>query len=212
MPRWPKAREAQLLGRGGLRPAQVALTGRYEPDLALGWELSLEARAHLREVLEAHPGVVVTEVRGRDEDACPVGLRGKDQRDARRDVRRAVVDPGQYVGMEVDHPALASISLVSVRPQPFELLAYCDVRAGRPDLAVKAMQRALVRDPDNWEYQYGLALVRASAGLDPRPHARAALRLNPQSLLAQAATTAFRTDNPGEWKRRAAVARLPIAP
>ena len=108
--------------------------------------------------------------------------------------------------------ALNSISLVSVRPQPFELLAYCDVRAGRPDLAMKAMRRALARDPDNWEYHYGLALVRASAGLDPRPQARAALRLNPQSLLAQTAATAFRTDDPREWERRAAVARLPVAP
>lgn len=108
--------------------------------------------------------------------------------------------------------ALSSISLVSVRPQPFELLAYCDVRAGRPDLAVKAMRRALARDPDNWEYQYGLALVRASAGLDPRPQARAALRLNPESSLAQTAAMAFRTDDPREWERRAAVARLPIAP
>jgi len=99
-----------------------------------------------------------------------------------------------------------------VRPQPFELLAYCDVRAGRPDLALKAIGRALARDPDNWEYQYGLALVRASAGLDPRPQARAALRLNPESLLAQAAAKAFRTSDPREWRRRAAAARLPIAP
>lgn len=108
--------------------------------------------------------------------------------------------------------ALSSISFLSVRPQPFELLAYCDVRAGRPDLALKAIGRALARDPGNWEYQYGLALVRASAGLDPRPQARAALRLNPESLLAQAAAKAFRTSDPREWRRRAAAARLPIAP
>lgn len=108
--------------------------------------------------------------------------------------------------------ALSSISSLSVRPQPFELLAYCDVRAGRTDLALKAMQRALARDPDNWEYHYGLALVRGSAGLDPRPQVRAASRLNPLSPLTQAAAKDFRTDRPRDWRRRATAARLPIVP
>jgi O-antigen ligase len=107
--------------------------------------------------------------------------------------------------------ALASISFLSVRPQPFELLAYCDVRAGFPQLAVAAMGEALVRDPENWEYQYGLALVRASAGLDPRPQARAAAYLNPLNPLAQEAVRAFDTADPERWERRASEARLPIA-
>jgi hypothetical protein len=108
--------------------------------------------------------------------------------------------------------ALASIGSLGVRPQPFELLAYCDVRAGRPQLAVKMMGSALHRDPENWEYHYGLALVRASAGLDPRPQLAVAVKLNPRGELVREALRAFRTDKPAEWKRRAASARLPIRP
>lgn len=109
--------------------------------------------------------------------------------------------------------ALASISYLSVRPQPFELLAYCDVRAGLSDLAVRSMRKALTRDPANWEYHYGLALVRGAAGLDPRPQAAAALTLNPLSRLAREAAFELGTaDGPREWRRRALEARLPLAP
>jgi len=108
--------------------------------------------------------------------------------------------------------ALGSTSFLGVRPQPYELLAYCDVRAGLPNLAVKAMDRALARDPENWEYHYGLALVRASAGLDPRPQTRAALRLNRESSLTQQASRDFLTGDPTDWRRRASQARLPVAP
>lgn len=109
--------------------------------------------------------------------------------------------------------ALASISYLSVRPQPFELLAYCDVRAGLSELAVKSMRKALARDPANWEYHYGLALVRGAAGLDPRPQAAAALALNRLSPLTQEAAIELGTaDGPREWRRRALKARLPLAP
>jgi len=42
--------------------------------------------------------------------------------------------------------ALSSAASVNVRPQPFELLAYCDVRAGLPRLSEKMMREALARD------------------------------------------------------------------
>jgi len=107
--------------------------------------------------------------------------------------------------------ALDSASWVGVRPQPFELLAYCDVRAGLPDLAVRVMRKALARDPENWEYRYGLAIVRATAGLDPRPQLREALRLNPRNVLVQEAARALLpTDDPAKWRRRALRARLPL--
>jgi len=109
--------------------------------------------------------------------------------------------------------ALTSISYLSVRPQPFELLAYCDVRAGLSELAVRSMGKALARDPANWEYHYGLALVRGAAGLDPRPQAAAALALNPLNPLTREAAIELGTaDSPQEWRRRAVEARLPLAP
>lgn len=109
--------------------------------------------------------------------------------------------------------ALASISYLSVRPQPFELLAYCDVRVGLSQLAVKIMRKALARDPANWEYHYGLALVRGAAGVDPRPQAATALALNPLSPLTREAAIELGTaDRPREWRRRALQARLPLAP
>jgi Tfp pilus assembly protein PilF len=106
--------------------------------------------------------------------------------------------------------ALASIGYLGVRPQAYELLAYCDVRAGLPELAVKMMRKALARDPQNWEYHYGLALVRGAAGLDPRPQLREALRRNPRNTLVLEASRALSTDDPTKWRRRALEARLPI--
>jgi hypothetical protein len=65
------------------------------------------------------------------------------------------------------------------------------------------MRRAVDRDPRNWEYRYGLALVRGSAGLDPRAPAREALRLNPNEPRAREAVRRFRTDEPRRWRREA---------
>jgi hypothetical protein len=106
--------------------------------------------------------------------------------------------------------ALASSQAMSVRPEPFEVLGYCDVRLGQPRLGVQMLEAAVRRDPDSWERHYGLALVRAAAGLDPRAEARRALELNPLDPLARRAVRLFRTSNPEEWKRRARSARLPI--
>jgi hypothetical protein len=106
--------------------------------------------------------------------------------------------------------ALASSHALSVRPEPFEVLGYCDVRLGQARLGVRMLEAAVRRDPDSWERHYGLALVRAAAGLDPRAEARAALELNPLDPLARRAVRLFRTSDPEEWKRRARSARLPI--
>jgi hypothetical protein len=106
--------------------------------------------------------------------------------------------------------ALDSLEALGVRAQPFQILGYCDVRLGLPELAVQAMQQAVRRDPRNWETHYGLALVLGADGRDPRAQARLALALNPQNELARRAATAFgATSDPAEWKRRATRARLP---
>jgi hypothetical protein len=107
--------------------------------------------------------------------------------------------------------ALGSLKAMPSRPQPFEVLGYCDAKLGQSRLAEGAMRSGLDRDPHNWELYYGLALVRADAGADPRAAARAALRLNPRSPLARAAVRRFATTNdPKKWRRRAQTARLPI--
>jgi hypothetical protein len=104
--------------------------------------------------------------------------------------------------------ALDSLSALSVRPEPWELIAYCDARAGESALAQDAAKAAIRRDPDNWEFHYALALVRAVAREDPRPEAAAALRLNPLQPETQRAVKAFRTGSKAAWERRAR--RLPI--
>ena len=105
--------------------------------------------------------------------------------------------------------SLDSIAALGVRPQPFEILGFCDVRLGHPELAVRAFRNAVARDPGDWEFRYGLAVARASAGLDPRPEAAAALERNPLSPVARDGVRRFATDDPRKWRRRALSARLP---
>jgi hypothetical protein len=105
--------------------------------------------------------------------------------------------------------ALDSNSALSVRPEPFLVIAFCDVRIGQPQLGVEAMQAAIERDPDNWTYRYGLALTKAAAGIDPRPDARLAREMNPRSQLTRDALERFDTSDPEVWKQRSASAPLP---
>lgn len=106
--------------------------------------------------------------------------------------------------------ALDSIAILSALPDPYVVLGYCDVRVGLPRLGVEAVEKAVSRDPKNWEFHYGLALVRAASGLDPRPAARRALELNPREQLARDAAKRFATGDPRTWRRRALSARLPV--
>jgi tetratricopeptide (TPR) repeat protein len=105
--------------------------------------------------------------------------------------------------------ALSASRLAPMRPESYEALGICDVRLGQPRLAVEALDKAVDRDPDNWRVHYELALARGAARLDPRPAARAALRLSPHEPLAQEAVRRFDTNEPSSWRRRALSARLP---
>ena len=106
--------------------------------------------------------------------------------------------------------ALAAIEASSVRAEPFELLAWCDLRAGSAVLAERAMRSAQARDPCNWQYAYGLAVVRAAAGEDPRPATRRAMALNPRYDQVLWLERAMRGDKPARWRRAAARADLPV--
>jgi hypothetical protein len=81
--------------------------------------------------------------------------------------------------------ALSSLDALSVQAEAFEVLGWCDARAGRSTLAIDAMRAARARDPRNWQYAYGLAITQALAGQDPRAAAQLALRFNPLEPLAR---------------------------
>ena len=105
--------------------------------------------------------------------------------------------------------ALRSIAVLGVRPEPFIVMGYCDVRIGRTDLALRALHSAVLKDPRNWEGHYALALARAAAGLDPRPRLRLAQGLNPLQPLIFNALRKFDTGGPEQWRKDALMAPLP---
>ena len=110
----------------------------------------------------------------------------------------------------IDH-ALSATSALGARPEPYAVLGFCDVRLGKPELAERMMRNAVDRDPNSWVYHYGLALVLASQGEDPRPEIATARRLNPLENRTVETQEAFAsTTDPEKWKRQASKARLPI--
>jgi hypothetical protein len=108
------------------------------------------------------------------------------------------------------HEALDAIHVLSVRPDPYQVLGFCDSRTGQHRLAIQMLETAVDRDPGEWESYYGLALVKGAAGVDPRPDARKAYELAPHVALAQEAVELFHTKDPQKWEKRAKQARLPI--
>jgi hypothetical protein len=105
--------------------------------------------------------------------------------------------------------ALDSASALSVRPEPYEVLGYCDLREGAPGLAVAAMSAARRRDPQAWRYTYGLAIAEAIDGRDPRATMRAAKRLNPLDPRVRSLARGMNSSRPADWRRAAAGAQLP---
>ncbi|HYI38533.1 MAG TPA: O-antigen ligase family protein [Thermoleophilaceae bacterium] len=108
--------------------------------------------------------------------------------------------------------SLASISALPMRSEPWELLGYCDLRLDRTVLARRALREAVARDPRSWEPHYGLALVLAASGRDPRTAARRARELNPLEPRTRAASRAFRISERASWRRWALRAPLPLPP
>jgi O-antigen ligase/polysaccharide polymerase Wzy-like membrane protein len=105
--------------------------------------------------------------------------------------------------------SLRSIGAVSQRPEPFEILGYCDLRLGARELGLRAFRSAVARDPDSWTPRYGLAVAKALTGQDPRPDAAAALRRNPQQPEARALVAALERGGRRRWAREAAKAQIP---
>jgi hypothetical protein len=107
--------------------------------------------------------------------------------------------------------SLDSLSTLGVRPEPYEIIGYCDARYGEDQLAEKAMLSAISRDPENWEMHYGLALVRAAAGKDPMPELLETRRLNPREPMVIEAVERFaKAKRPAQRERLAGKASLPL--
>ncbi len=124
---------------------------------------------------------------------------------ARLDSAIAELNQGNCRAAQSD--ANSSLSAVSQRPTPYAVIAYCDIRLGRYGAAAVALQRALQRDPRNWELHYELAVARAGAGLDPSAAARRAALLNPNEDLARTAPFRFQGGR-AAWESSAARAPL----
>jgi hypothetical protein len=96
--------------------------------------------------------------------------------------------------------ARASLSVLSIRAQPYEIIGYCDVRDHRPALAIAMIKKAISLDPNNEVYHYDLAVIEATAGIDPRAQARRALTLNPRDPVAQALWHEVSTGTQSAWQ------------
>jgi hypothetical protein len=103
--------------------------------------------------------------------------------------------------------ALSSIGWLDVRPEPYEIVGFCDLRRGQPRQGVIAMREAVRHDPGSWETHYALALAQAAAGVDPRGAAEEALRMDPDEPLTRQAAKQLRTSSPTAWVSRAILLR-----
>ncbi|MEA2310019.1 MAG: hypothetical protein QOI65_2305, partial [Thermoleophilaceae bacterium] len=106
--------------------------------------------------------------------------------------------------------AIDAIDDLSLRPQPYRILGFCDIRRGHPAEAVAAMRRAVERGPDDWESHYGLALALASDGRDPRAEIRRTLDLNPREGTVKSAAAALRAATTPGARARAAVQQMDV--
>jgi O-antigen ligase len=106
--------------------------------------------------------------------------------------------------------ARGSLDALTLRAEPHEVIGYCGLRLGEGALALEAMEKAVDRDPGNWETHYGLALVRAFYGTDPMPELYESRRLNPREPSVLEAIRGMRGQDPQEWERLARSASLPF--
>jgi O-antigen ligase len=100
--------------------------------------------------------------------------------------------------------ALSSISAFGARPQPYQILGYCQLVEGRTDAGVAAMRKAVEQEPGSWEFRFGLALALAESGQDPRPELGRVIARNPdEGLVVQARAEFAKAHSPEAWRRAA---------
>jgi hypothetical protein len=122
----------------------------------------------------------------------------------------AALETGDCLHAESD--ALDSNAAMGSRPEPFEVISYCEAGAQRFAPALSAIHAAQRRDPQNWELRYSEALINAVDGRHPQAAAQAALARYPTSPLTRAAARAFSRGGPRAWRRFAISAPLPLPP
>lgn len=108
--------------------------------------------------------------------------------------------------------ALGARGALPSRPEPYEIVGYCEARAGRLDAAARDMEDAIALDPGNWRYHYGLALVQAADAQDPLAAIEEAQRLNPQDPLVGSTRLRFEAAaarGPAQLRLEAARSYLP---
>ncbi len=120
---------------------------------------------------------------------------------SQRDLNKATNSYNSGDCRSATRAAISSISVLGSRPEPYEVLGYCDVDADKPQLAIAAMHRAISLDPSDWKYRYGLAIMKAAAGQDPRGAARKALSLNPRDPLVKAEFTTLNQSKASQWSK-----------
>jgi O-antigen ligase len=101
--------------------------------------------------------------------------------------------------VQTQHEAQASIDVLGLRPEPYQLIAYCDMAAGRAREAVGAMRQAVARERGNWQYHYGLAIAESLAGQNPRPELAVAVRLDPGGPVLNPMLPVLRTRSRSRW-------------
>jgi hypothetical protein len=101
--------------------------------------------------------------------------------------------------------ARSSSGWLDMRPEPFEILGFCDLHEGRAADAVVHMRQAVHLDPGSWETYYALSIAQAAAGVNPMAAARRALRMNPLDLLTRQAVKELGSAPPRKWAGRSRV-------
>jgi hypothetical protein len=100
---------------------------------------------------------------------------------------------------QAESQARSSINVLSMRPQPHQILGYCYIGDDRPQDAIAEMNKAVQEERDNWQYHYSLSIAQGFAGEDPRRELRTAIRLDPEDPLLQDMVRVLRTSSPSVW-------------
>jgi O-antigen ligase len=111
---------------------------------------------------------------------------------------------------DVARDGLDALAALPTRPEPYQLIGYCDLRVGASDSAAKAFRLAIRRDPRNWQLHYSLAVAQGALAADPHEQVRKTRRLNPRETIVEDLVRAFKRRNKDRWPQLAD--RLPLPP